>query len=267
MRLWKFIGKDPQTGESKSGSVEAPDRESVMGKLNNILNDVEIEDEGPIFYYVLSGDRDSFQKATSEVHGQAEAAGEPNLMGYPSDEGRKWKLYLPNATPQLLYNVHQLITGETDSDDGPEVTVIGIPAGMAGPMGMNPMMMNQIMQMGAGQRRGPRGRSNDEMYNKLDTRELMAIFQLHQSMILQWLNILSRSTSPYGGELLKEFKLMTREYRRIVDDAMQLIVTNLSANLPNVEFVYPDQKEPTKVSGEAKKSNGEDNLSGVPSNP
>lgn len=69
--------------------------------------------------------------------------------------------------------------------------------------------------------------------NNLDSRELMMLFHTHAQLYNTWMSQIDKLTSgPLGNEFMKEFKLVTLEYRRMIKDLMQLGVMNLSSHLP-----------------------------------
>ncbi len=131
MRMWKWRGTVEETKEARTGSIEALDESSVREVFSGQFAYLEIEDQGPVFYYSLV--EGVFQKVMKEKYLKAQSSQEASLKAYPSDEGRVWELYLPKVTSELLYSVHQLVEGESSGESsGNEVTIVGLPSELPG---------------------------------------------------------------------------------------------------------------------------------------
>jgi hypothetical protein len=264
MRYWTFSGRNRKTGLTKLGNVQAPTKEEALKLLTPILEEgtIELEDCGPIIYFTLNPDKDAFVKASSEAYEAAKERGEATLESTPGQFGRVWNLSLPKATPQLLYQVHQLMQGEEENQSPDVVHLMHLPIQSPASIQTGPSaILARIQAL-------PRSRESAKGYNRLDSRELMELFDSQQRFLLMWLELLTTSNSQHTSELTKEFKLFSRDYRNLFSAIIHLATQNLTANLPkSLDSTDLIKSFPVSDPIASEQSNDKDTDKGIPVDP
>jgi hypothetical protein len=241
LRNWKWEAKQEPGGDKLTGTVEAPDEgiatKKIMALGGLVEESIHLHDQGPIGLFVLSPDGDIFVKSTVETYGKATTSKEAHLKVIPTEEGRVWDLYLPNATQELLYAVHRMMEGadsENMEREVNEVTVVNTPFGQ--------MAIPSVILERRTRPRPPSRPSPTEGYDVLDTRELMATYQIQMSAASRLLQMAAQ-TPALQKQIWKEYKKEARIAQDMAQAIFQTSMTTVKMGANYLDFTTHEDRK------------------------
>lgn len=237
------------------------DHSSAIEQLQKVVEHPEIDDQGPIYHYILN--EGVFQKCNPQIYAKAVNEGTGCLKGFPSDAGRQWSLFLPNMTQEALHSAYNISVGEQEQVRQ-QVAVVQVPGSIL----HDPQAIQAFVSQ-ARMSHGSMALPQTPDYTKLDTRELTHIINLNQTMLNTWFGQLVNANGPLAKDMLKEFKAFAAMQRHIVVETAELALETLTGGELQVEVDpgFLNSINNTQATDTAGENDSEDQSEGISVDP